>query len=88
MSSEPFLDHFHHDRGIALLRFGDQKVEVFRHDDVTVDDKLILTTSLFKDFEKQVAVLRTAEFGPALVTTAGDEVQVLGAVISYESGGH
>ena len=63
--------------------FADEKVNVFGHDHITGDDELISTAHPFQFGQEQIAVVRRAENGLSPITTAGDEVQVSGAVVAF-----
>jgi hypothetical protein len=47
---------------------------MFRHDQVTNDDKLIAFAHLFQDSEKQIATPRSAKQRLPPITTARDEM--------------
>ena len=53
---------------------------MLRHDHVSDNNELIALAHLFEHGEKQVAMFLCSEEGTALITTAGDKVQVSGAV--------
>jgi hypothetical protein len=88
LAGEALFDNFHDDRGVADFGFGDEQMKVFGHDDVSVDDEAVLTAGWFEDFEKEIATPGGMQPGLAAVATAGDEVQVLSAVVADESLGH
>ena len=52
------------------------------HDHVSVDYETVLTAGFFQDCQKQVATAGRAEFWLPMVTTAGDEVEVVRAVVA------
>jgi hypothetical protein len=74
----------HHRRRRTLLRFADQQMKVLGHDHVAEDDELIPLSYLLQNSEKQVAPPRTAEQRLALVTTAGDEMQVAISIVARQ----
>src|SRR5271157_222292 len=88
LTREALLDHLHHNRGVALLRLTHQQVEVFGHDHVAVDYKLVLLPRLFQYPQKQIAAPSAAQLRLAAIATAGDEVQVMAAVEALQSRGH
>jgi hypothetical protein len=88
LTGEAFLDDFHDDRGVADFGFGEEQMKVFGHDNVSVDDEAVLTAGLFEDFEEEIATPGGMQSGLAAVTTTGDEMQVLSAVVADESLGH
>ncbi len=61
---------------------------MLRHDDVSEHDEAMLLAYLFEALQKQISPLRGAEPGFSLMTTASDEVEISGAVISLETFGH
>lgn len=77
------LKRLHHGRRILLLRFADQQVNVFGHDDVTNDHELVAFAHALQHRQEQVATARRGEKGLSSITTAGDEVQVSGAVVAF-----
>ena len=82
------LQSLHDSGGSAFLRFADQKVKVFEHDDVSDDDELILFPDPLQYLEKQVAPLSGSEQRLSAVTTTRDEMQFVVAVITREIPGH
>jgi hypothetical protein len=58
------------------------------HDHVTENDESIALANFFQNGEKQIAAAGRAQLGPAVITTAGDEVQIAGAIISLEISRH
>ena len=62
------------------MGFADEEVDVLGHDHVSDDRELIALAHLFEHGEKQVATLRCAEQGMASIATAGNKMQVSGAV--------
>ena len=88
LAREALLDDLHDHRGVAEFGLGDEPVEVFGHEDVSVDHEAVFAAGLFEDLEEEVAPPGGVELGLATVATASDEVQVLGAVVTDESLGH
>src|SRR4051812_921424 len=76
------LNHLHCLRGISHLRLADQQVKVLWHDDVSQDHEAVFQSRLFQQTQEQVAAPCRTEKAAALITAAGDEVQVSGAVIA------
>jgi hypothetical protein len=74
------LQHLHHHRRRGILRFANQQMEVFRHDYIAEHDKAVASPYFFQKVEQQVAAAGDAQQGEPAVTTAGDEVQIAGAV--------
>ena len=66
-----------HDRGrVTDFRFTDQQMKVFRHDHVSKDDKVIADPRLFQNAQEEIAPPGAVEPAMALITAAGDKVQV------------
>jgi len=63
-------------------------VDVFGHDDVSEDDEVVAAADLFQSFQKQIAMVSAAQQRTPLITTASDEVQVVGALVAAEASGH
>jgi len=70
------------------LRFADQQMEVFRHDHVAEHNKAVALPDFFQKVEQQVATAGSAQQGKSAVTTAGDEVQIVGTVVTFEAARH
>jgi len=74
----------HHGGRSALLRFTDQKMEVLRHHDASENNEAVPCTHLLQSFEEEIAQVRCAQERLPMIATAGDEVQVAGAVVALE----
>ena len=48
-------------------------MEMFRHYDVTPDDKIVLLSHIFQHFHEQIAATRRAQELLATITTTGDK---------------
>ena len=68
------FERLHHRRWVLFLRFADEKMNVFGHDHVSDDDKLIATAHLLEHGQKQAPTLRSSEPGLAAIATAGNEM--------------
>ena len=84
-AGEAVFDDFHHEGRIADVGLGDQQMKMLRHDDVAVNNEAILAAGFLEDFEEQVATEGGAEMRAAVVTTAGDVVQIVVAVETVEA---
>jgi hypothetical protein len=58
------------------------------HEDIPVDDEAVLATRFFQDLQEKVAALDGAQLRLAAIATAGNEMQVLSAIIAMETFGH
>jgi hypothetical protein len=77
-----------HDRGRStLLRFVNQQMKVFGHDDISDDNELILLSDLLQHLEKQVTT-RGTEKRLTTVTTTRDEMKFFVAVLTCQIPGH
>ena len=63
-------------------------MKVFRHDYVSVDHEAVLVARFFQDAEEEVAAFGGAKLRLAVVATAGDEMQIVTAVITMQALGH
>jgi len=63
-------------------------MKVLRHDDVSVDHKAVLLARFFQDAQEKIAAFGRAQLRLAVTATAGDEMQVMGAVIAMQALGH
>ena len=73
---EALLQHLHHGRWRALLRFADQQMEVLRHHHISDYDKTVAAADLLESFEKQASTGGGSQHGTAVITTRSDEMQV------------
>ena len=51
-------------------------------------DKAMPSPHFFQKFEQQIAPAGGAQDGQSAVTTAGDKVQIAGALVTLETAGH
>jgi hypothetical protein len=49
LTGEALFDDFHHHRGVADSRFGDEQMKVLGHEDVSVDHEVVFAAGLFED---------------------------------------
>ncbi len=87
-SREAFLHHFHDHRRIADLGLCDQQMEVFGHHHVSVDNEAVSKSRLLQNSQKEVTPIGGVKAGLAIVTTTGDEMQVICAVKAVQPRGH
>ncbi len=66
---ESLLDDFHHNRRIAHIRFGDQKMKVLGHDDVADHHKPIFLPGPLQNPQKEIAARAGSQLGPPLVNS-------------------
>jgi len=85
---EPLFHYFHHYGKVLYFRLGDEKVKVLGHHDVTEDDKSIFLPGAFQHAEEQITALVAAKLRAALITTTGDEMQIVPAVPALQISGH
>ena len=72
----------------CCLRFAEEKVDVFGHDDVAEEVKTVPDTQFFECvFEGEAGAVVVEEWQP-LVTTEGDEVIVAEGVVTLEAAWH
>jgi hypothetical protein len=79
---ETLFQRLHYQRGVAALRFAEQKVHMLGHDDIADDNKMIAAAHLFQDPEKEITIPRAVKKCAAMVTTGRDKVQVSSTVIT------
>ena len=60
-------------------------MKVFGHDDVSVDHEAVLLARFFQDAQEKVAAFGLVQLRLAVVATAGDEMQVMVAVIAMQT---
>jgi hypothetical protein len=61
---------------------------MFGHNHISEDDEIVAEADFLESFQKQVAVARAAEQRTPLITTTGDEMQVVVTVVAVEAGWH
>lgn len=82
------LYQLHHFGGVSYLRFADQEMKVIGHYYVAEYDEAMALAYFFQDGYEQIATWRCVQPRNAVVTTAGYEVRLSGAVIPLEAGRH
>jgi hypothetical protein len=80
--SEALFHALHRGGRISQLGFTHEQVKVFRHDYVSQHHEAMLLAHFLENVQKQIAAPLGVEPGPSLITTASDEVQIAGAVVS------
>jgi hypothetical protein len=85
---ESLLNRLHDTGRVALLRFADQQVDVLRHDHVAYDNETVALTYLFEDTQEKITPPGTAQPALSMIATAGNEVEMLGAVVALEVSRH
>lgn len=88
LAGEALLESLHHHRWVGALRFGQQKMNMFRHDHVADDHETVTSSGLLKNVEEKFTIAGRAEERKATVTAGGDEVGVSGTVVTMESSRH
>jgi hypothetical protein len=88
LARESLLENLHDNRGIALLRFADQEMKMLRHHDIAHHGKLIPEATLLQCLEKQIPASGAPQKRAPLITTGGDEMQILRPVESFETFRH
>jgi hypothetical protein len=85
---ESLLNRLHDTRRIGFLWFADQQVDVLRHDYEAYDYEGIALPHLFEHTQEQITPPGTAQPPLPMIATAGDEVQMLSAVVALEVSRH
>jgi hypothetical protein len=75
-------------RRIVFPRFGDEKMDVFRHDYVPDQSEGIFSTDLRQDEHEVIASPRGSEQGAPSETTKGDEVEITLSVAALQRVAH
>lgn len=65
-----------------------EEMDVLRHEDVGGYTETLLPAGLFEDLLNGVFCCGGVEEGLTLVATEGDEVEVVGLLVTFEAGGH
>jgi len=71
-------------RWVAFRRFGDEKVDVFRHDHIPNQLEGIFSTYFRQDGHEAIASPRDSEQGAPSKTTEGDEVEITLSVAALQ----
>src|ERR1019366_4161357 len=69
-------------------RFADQQMNVFGHDDITVNAHPETQPHAFEAFEKKTISVRRRELAVPLITTEGEEMRLAGFVESFQPARH
>jgi len=75
-------------RRIAFPWFGDEKMNVFRHDDISDQAERIFNTDFCQDADEAIAGLRRSEQGAPSGTTEGNEVEITLPVAALQRVAH
>ena len=63
-------------------------MKVLGHEDISVNDKAIPVAGFFQDSREKVTVFGGVQLGLTVVATAGNKMQILGAIIAIQPCGH
>ena len=70
------------------LRFGEKKVDVLGHEDVTEEEELVTLPELFERLGEDDAGALFVQVGETVVTTEGDEVVVAFGLVTFQTARH
>lgn len=87
-AGDGLLERLHCGRKIFALRLGDEQMDVLGHDDVADDAEAVGDARLFEDAQDEVAPASGSQERTAMVTTAGDEVEMSVSVEALEIARH
>jgi hypothetical protein len=79
---KPLLNALHRSRRRSDLGLAHEQMKVLRHDDVSQNNQAMLFAHFFENVQKQITALVGVEPRLSLIATAGDEVQISGAVVT------
>ena len=82
------FENLHGHCKISLRGFGNEEMEVLRHDYIPPDNELVFLSDFFEDFEKQITTTGGGEKRLTMITTAGDEVFVAAGMKPLQTFGH
>ena len=85
---DPLFQNLHNNRWVLDLRFTNQQMNVFGHDNVTCHHELIFLSGFFQDFQEKVTSRRGVQKGQSPIAGAGNEMPVALAVDAYQSFRH
>jgi len=71
-------------RRVAFRRFGEEKMDVFRHDYISDQPERIFNTDFRQDGHEAIASPRGSEQGTPSETTEGDEVEITLSVAALQ----
>jgi hypothetical protein len=72
----------------SSLRFGNQKMNVLRHDDIAKDMKSITPAGLFQNALEKVTGNRVGQIGLTTMTTEGQKMKISRLLVTYQLGRH
>ena len=84
----PLFEYLENLSDISDLWFGNQEMEMFRHEHVAVHTEIELRSSLLKNSQEALFDAVIVEQWSALVATTGDEVRAADIVTALETSGH
>jgi hypothetical protein len=82
------LKHLQRDGQFAALRFTDQQVDMFRHDDIAAHEESIPMAGFFQGLEKTIAGTWSSEQRIAVLTTEGEEMETPSFLVTLETPRH
>jgi hypothetical protein len=82
------LDGLHRRREQVALRFAHQEVDVLGHHDVSEHQQAVFSMGIFQRLFEHSLGPSGAQVGLSAITTKGDEVQLLRALVSPDSPRH
>ena len=85
---DTLLQNLHNNRWILDLRFANQQMNVFRHDNIAGDHELISPSGLFQDVSEKIPPSRGVQKRQPMIAGAGDKVPVTLTVNSNETFRH
>ncbi len=71
-----------------MFWFAHKQVNVVGHHDIADYNKLVALAGLLEDLQEQIASARAGQPGLAMITTAGEKVEIVVAGVALEAGGY
>src|ERR1700728_2287977 len=87
-ASRALFQHLHHSRRTSDVRFGDEQVNVFRHDDVSDNYEPVALPGRLQNRKEAIAARWCAKKRQAVITGTSNEVQMMSAVRAMQAAGH
>ncbi len=82
------FDDLHNRRRRSAFWLADEQMNVVGHHDVADHNKLVALTDFLEYLQKQIVPFWTREPGLAVITTTGEEVEIIVARVALGAGGH
>jgi hypothetical protein len=84
-SRNALFQHLHHRAGIPHIRLADQKMDMFRHHDITNQREIVALSNFTENFEKEMPSPPRAQHRPTTITTASNKAQLAQSIAASQA---